>query len=54
MIKDFDETLLSYFEIGLIEMLYDRNPTQFEYYPQNFIRVLQLKIFCVVSLRGTF
>ena len=24
---------------SLIEMFYDRNPTQFDYYPQNFIRV---------------
>ena len=39
---------------SLIEMLYHRNPSQFEYYRQSFIRVLKLNTFCVFSPRGTF
>ena len=39
---------------SLIEMLYHKNPTQFEFYPQNFIRVLKLNIFCVFSPCGIF
>ena len=37
-----------------IEILYHKNPTQFDYYPQNFIRVSKLNTFCVFSPRGTF
>lgn len=38
---------------SLIEMLH-HNPTQFEYYPQNFIWVLKPHTCCVFSPHGTF